>query len=257
VATTDPDLAELDLSELDLAELDAADLELDAAGARERVAAVGHDLLERIGTVREQLKDQAEHARDLRHATATELKGTVDHRLEELEPAVRRARIGFWQALRTLIGALLVLPRMAVRVLGVVADTLQEVTDRGPAVAARVRHITPTHAPSRSDRLRAGARTAAIVGASFSAGAIVGWVLARRRATEVDYQATSFPPPVDTTAPVTDEAATSRNGWRSGDVALAGDVAGEVADTADEGPATGSSSQEPGGSAGTSPDSAP
>jgi hypothetical protein len=250
VATTD-----LDLTAHEHGALDAT--ELDGGRARERVAAVGHDLLDRIGTVREQLKDQAEHARDLRHEAAAELKGTVDDRLEELEPAVRRARIGFWQALRTLIGALLVLPRLAVRILGVVADTLEEVTDRGPAVAARVKQVAGVRPPSRRERLRAGARTAAIVGASFSAGAIVGWLLARRRAAEVAYEPADLPPPAETTAPPAAEVTTSRNGWRSGDVSLAGDVAGDAADLPEDDPATGSAAPESGGSAGTSPDSTP
>lgn len=135
----------------------------------------------------------------------------VDQRWEELEPRRRRAQVGVLGAAQQLLTAVLILPRILVRVLGAVADVTdrlagpgQELTararaaaeigaDRGAELADRARELAtalPVRAEVVTPRTRRRRRLTLIgvLAAGFSAGATVGWLLGRRRVpTEVRY----------------------------------------------------------------------
>lgn len=140
-----------------------------------------------------------------------EVRARVDERWEELEPRRRRAQVGVLTAAQQLVTALLILPRILVRLLGAVADVTdrlagpsQELTararaaaevgaDRGAELADRARDLAaalPVRAEVVTARSRRRRRLTilGVLAAGFSAGAALGWVLGRRRVpAEVRY----------------------------------------------------------------------
>jgi hypothetical protein len=123
-------------------------------------------------------------------ARADEVRDRVPELVDELEPRVRQARIRGWELVRALIGALLVLPRVLVRVLRVLPGAVETAADRSGELADRARHAAARTAPVQRARRRRRKQLALWTAGGFLAGAATGWLLARRRAPEVRYEAT-------------------------------------------------------------------
>jgi hypothetical protein len=154
-------------------------------GAREHAGELGHEVLERAADVRERVPDL----------------------LEDLEPASRRARIKGWELVRTLVGVLLVLPRLVVRLLGALPNVVERAADQGGEVADRARHVASSVPSVRHARRRRQKQLIAWTAGGFVAGAVTGWFLGRRTRPEPIYEATvgdaggATVPTVDLTAP--------------------------------------------------------
>jgi hypothetical protein len=191
VATIDTAQDRLDVLRARLDELDPrerlADLHLRGRleGAREQAGELGHEVLERASEVRER----------------------VPELLEDLEPASRRARIKGWELVRTLIGVLLILPRLLVRLVGVLPNVVERAAEQGGEVADRARHVAGSVPSVRHARRRRQRQLAAWTAGGFVAGAVTGWLLGRRTRPELTYEATvgdaggAPVPTVDLTAP--------------------------------------------------------
>jgi hypothetical protein len=145
----------------------------------------------RVERVRSQLAEEdlgarAQQATELATERAQELEETVRARLEDLEPAARTAELGLWRALRALFGGLAALPALIFTALRAVAGTLDDVADRTDLEerARRAGRLLPDRRPPRVRRRTALLWTAGGVGVGF----VGGWLLARRRASEVVFE---------------------------------------------------------------------
>jgi hypothetical protein len=171
------------------------------------------DLRDRL----EEAREQAEEVRDDVLARAVHVRDDVRERvpavLEDLEPTTRQARIKGWELVRWLIGAVLVVPRMVVRLLGALPDTVERTAEQSSELADRARHAAASVPAVRRLRRRRRAQLAAWTAGGFVVGAAVGWLLGRRSQPEVSYEATqgdtlSEPiPTVNGTAPVSSDPA--------------------------------------------------
>lgn len=141
-----------------------------ARNARKRLDVARHDLADRAGTAQKQLRERLDDV--------------------DLEPQVRRAKIGFWGAIRALVGALVAVPGAAARGLGALSVVADEAAERGSELSARSREIARAVPITRRQRRRARTRTAAWSVGGFvvgvAAGAVGGFLLARRKPELVD-----------------------------------------------------------------------
>jgi hypothetical protein len=183
VATTQTAEDRLRLVREQLQELDLRDRLDDARGRAEHLR---DDALDRAGDVR----DRAEDLRD-------EVRDRVPELLEDLEPAARKAQVTMWVALRHLIAALLVLPRVLVRVLGALPRLVEgaeklfrDAEKQGGELAERARDAAGSVPTVKRLRRRRRTQLAAWTAGGFALGAVTGWLLARRRSTTVAYEAT-------------------------------------------------------------------
>jgi hypothetical protein len=170
--------------------------------------------------LRDRLEGAREHAEEVRDevlARAGHLGEDVRERvpalLEDLEPASRQARIKGWELLRSLVGILFVLPRLLVRLLGVLPGLVDRATEQGGEVADRARHAAASVPAVRHARRRRRTQLVAWTAGGFAVGVLTGWLLGRRARPEVSYEATSGDvtdltvPMVDGAAPVAPDAA--------------------------------------------------
>lgn len=146
--------------------------------------------------IREGLEEITDRANDAREVVTDRYHDLEDELAVEVPRAVRRARVGAWGAARSGLGVLLVLPKLIVRVLGALSTAADhaavlgaDVAERGADVADRGLELAESLPSSRRERRRARVRTAGWFTAGFGAGIVVGWVLARRQATVVTYDA--------------------------------------------------------------------
>jgi hypothetical protein len=162
-----------------------------------------------LGDRLEDARDRAEHLRDDVREQAEHVRELV----EELEPATRQARIKGWELVRQVIGALLVLPRLAVRLLGALPPVVEGAAEQGGELADRARHVAGTVPQVRRHRQRRRLQLAAWTAGGFAAGVVTGWLLARRQPTEMIYESTQgdtdeLPiPDVDATSPFAPDVA--------------------------------------------------
>jgi hypothetical protein len=193
------------------------------------VRATTEALEDRLTALRDQLEEldlrarfddaraRAEHARadvvDRTGAVRDEVRDRVPELVDDLEPAVREARIKGWELLRAVIGALLVLPRLLVRLLGVLPGVVETAAEQGGELAGRARKAASSVPPVQRSRRRRRNQLVACTAGGFVAGAVTGWLLARRRPAEVRYEATGGSsdevavPSVNGAAPVAPDAA--------------------------------------------------
>jgi hypothetical protein len=210
---------------------------------------------DRAATVRRELLDQAEHAREL----GGELRHRAEERWEELEPTARRAtskaKIGGWTALRALIGGLAGLPAVLVRGLGGAAHAADELSERGTELGERARELLHDLPTPRRVRRRQRLRLAVWTGAGFGVGLGLGWFLGRRNAAPVSYgqpqpiTGVEVPPAVrsagETVASRASEVAATASAAASDAAGIAGDAAADIADTvADAGATAGEAARE-------------
>lgn len=132
----------------------------------------------------EPAKERLDEARRRAEAAGEQLRDRSGELREELDPALRRAGISLWEALRVLISALLVLPRMLVRLVGLVARATVAVTAGCEQVAQRTQQVAARIPEPRGVRLRRRVRGGLWLLAAFSAGLGTGWLLARSRSHE-------------------------------------------------------------------------
>jgi hypothetical protein len=164
------------------------------------------DAREHAEEVRDEVVARAVHARD-------DARERVPVLLEDLEPTSRQARIKGWELVRWLVGVVLVVPRLLVRLLGSLPDTVERTAEHGTELADRARHAASSVPPVRRARRRRRVQLAAWTAGGFVAGALVGWLLGRRTTPEVSYEATqgdTLAPPsptVNGAAPVTADPA--------------------------------------------------
>ncbi len=136
--------------------------------ARERL----DDARRRAGSAGEHLKDRSGELR------------------EELDPALRRAGIGLWEAFQVLISALLVLPRLLVRLIGFIARVTVVVTNSCEEVSQRTQQVAARIPEPRGVRARRRVRAGLWLLAAFGTGLGIGWLLARsQRDDELIYDA--------------------------------------------------------------------
>jgi hypothetical protein len=189
-------------------------------GLRDRLQEL--DLRERLEEVhlRDRLEGAREHAEEVRDevlARAVHARDDARERvpglLEDLEPTTRQARIKGWELVRWLVGVALLVPRLLVRLLGSLPDTVERTAEHGTELAERARHAAASVPTVRRARRRRRAQLAAWTAGGFVAGALVGWLLGRRSTPEVSYEATqgdTLAPPtpnVNGAAPVTADPA--------------------------------------------------
>jgi hypothetical protein len=149
----------------------------------DRAGHVRGDVLDRVEHVRDDVVDRAEKVRD-------EVKDRVPELLEDLEPAGRKARIAGWEVLRRSIGVLLLLPRLLVRLLGSLPPLVEGAAQQGSELADRSREVASSVPAVKRRRDRRRTRLALWTAGGFALGVLVGWLLGRRRPTEVGYEAT-------------------------------------------------------------------
>lgn len=159
-----------------------------AKTARTQLSGASHELADRASGARDELGNRADAARE----ALLERFDDVD-----LEPTIRRAKIGFWTSIRAVLGALLAVPRLLVRGLGGLADVADDAAERGSELSersrelsARTRQLARQVPVTASARRRARARTAAWAVGGFAvgalAGAVGGYLLARRQPDLLD-----------------------------------------------------------------------
>jgi F0F1-type ATP synthase assembly protein I len=180
------------------------------------------DLRERLEELdlRERFEDVREHAEEVREEVAARAANARDDArervpalLEDLEPASRQARIRGWELVRWVVGVVLIVPRLLVRLLGNLPDTVERTAEHGTDLADRARHAAASVPTVRRARRRRRTQLAAWTAGGFVAGALVGWLLGRRTTPEVSYEATqgdTLAPPapaVNGAAPVTADPA--------------------------------------------------
>lgn len=176
-----------------------------ASWARE----TGADLTERAGPV---LADRTEQAKEELQRRWQELDEELPVDLETVVPQLER---GLWQVIQTVLGVLLVVPKLVVRALGGLGTLADDVSERGVVVGERAREVAATIPPSKRERRRRRWQVAAWTGAGFGAGLFVGWLVGRREHDMVTYEpaelgahleAAPVPPgPVDRPLDATDE----------------------------------------------------
>jgi hypothetical protein len=161
---------------------------------------------DQVEEVRDEMLARAAHARD-------DVRDGVPALLDDLEPTTRQARIRAWELVRWAVGVLLVVPRLLVRLLGALPDTVERTAEHGTDLADRARHAAASVPAVRRTRRRRRTQLAAWTAGGFVAGAAVGWFLGRRTTPEVSYEATqgdTLAPPlptVDGEAPLTADPA--------------------------------------------------
>lgn len=143
------------------------------------------DAVTRRADLTTELRDRATHVLD----RAEDVRERAPELAEELRPVVRRTEIRALSLLQTLIGGLLFVPRVVVRVLGVLADAVDEVVDRGGDLVERGREVADTLPEARSTRRRRRVKSALWVGAGFAAGFVTGWLVAQRQAEALVHEA--------------------------------------------------------------------
>ncbi len=132
------------------------------------------------------LRDRADQVLE----RADDVRERAPEMIEDLRPVVRRTEIRAWSLLRAATDVLLLVPRIVVRVLGVLADTIDELADRGEHLAERGREVADSLPAARSTRRRRRVRGALWVTGGFAAGFVTGWLVAQRQAEELVYEAT-------------------------------------------------------------------
>jgi len=173
----------------------------DVSRTLEHADEAAHAAAERLATAGQQLRSQASTARDEVRERVDGLRDLVEE--VDIEPAVRRARIGVWQVVRSLAGAVAALARLAPRGLAALSSVVDEASERGAEVSERARELATAVPPSRRDRRRR-------LG--------VGWFLARRSvspgAQDIEQQAAGEDAvgEVSHNGPVTTSAATGDPG---------------------------------------------
>ena len=188
----------------------------DVSRTLEHADEAAHAAAERLATAGQQLRSQASTARDEVRERVDGLRDLVEE--VDIEPAVRRARIGVWQVVRSLAGAVAALARLAPRGLAALSSVVDEASERGAEVSERARELATAVPPSRRDRRRRRLRTAAWAGGGFGVGLGVGWFLARRSvspgAQDIEQQAAGEDAvgEVSHNGPVTTSAATGDPG---------------------------------------------
>ena len=123
-----------------------------------------------------------EQARAHMLESRAELRRRVEDSLEALdwEPAARKVKIRYWEAVRDGIGLLLAGPRGLVGALAALSRAVDDLTDRGNMVAERGRQMTDRIPRSRLDRRRRRMRACTWAIGAFSLGVLLGWVLGVR-----------------------------------------------------------------------------
>ena len=123
-----------------------------------------------------------EQARAQMLESRAELRRRVEDSLEGIdwEPAARKVKIRYWEAVRDGIDLLLAGPRGVVVALGALSRALDDLTDRGNVVAERGRQMTDRIPRSRLERRRRRTRVIASVMGAFSLGVVLGWALGMR-----------------------------------------------------------------------------
>lgn len=149
-----------------------------ASWARE----TGADLAERAGPV---LAERTEQAKGDLHRRWQELEEELPVDLETVVPRLER---GLWQAIRTALGVLLIVPKLLLRALGGLGTLADDVSERGLVVGERAREVAAAVPPSKRERRRGCWRTAAWTGTGFGVGLFVGWLVGRREQTMVTYE---------------------------------------------------------------------
>jgi hypothetical protein len=103
----------------------------------------------------------------------------------DLEPRIRQAKIGFWTAVRAVVGALVAVPGLVTRGLGSLSDVADDAVERGTELSTRSRRLARSIPVTKAGRRRARARTAAWAAGGFAVGAaagvVAGYVLGQRR----------------------------------------------------------------------------
>jgi hypothetical protein len=151
-----------------------------------------HDVRERAGEVRDLAADVRDDVREL----ADDVRGDVQDRVPEfLEPVARQAQLQWWELLRQVVGALLVLPRLLVRGLGALPDVVDRLSDlfgsaaeQGGELADRARDAASSVPTVRRLRRRRRTQLAAWTAGGFALGAVTGWLLGRRQRAEMMYE---------------------------------------------------------------------
>lgn len=130
-----------------------------------------------------------EQARARMLENRAELRRRLEESLEgvEWEPAARRVKIRYWEAVRDGIGVLLAGPRGLVSALGALSRMVDDATDRGSLLAERGLTYTDRLPRSRAGRRRSRLRLVGWALGGFSLGFLLGWVLGSR----------PQPPPLD------------------------------------------------------------
>ncbi len=131
----------------------------------------------------DELRDRAEDLRDRAEDVSTAVRDGVD----DLGPLLRRTVINVLEAFQAVLRVVLALPRLAVKLLGllrVAAVHAEDARERGHELTERARDRARAIPPSRRGRWANRARTVGLFGGGFAAGAAVGWLLASRRAPE-------------------------------------------------------------------------
>jgi hypothetical protein len=184
---------------------------------------------ERVATLREQLRefdlrdvrDRAAEVRDL----AADVRDDVwdlaldvgedvrDRVPEDLEPVARQARIRWWELVRQVVGALLVLPRLLVRGIGALpslvdgaADLLGGAAEQGGELADRAREAASSVPTVRRMRRRRRTQLAAWTAGGFALGALTGWLLGRRQRAAMLYEPVSVDDHLSTLGEATEGA---------------------------------------------------
>jgi hypothetical protein len=148
------------------------------------------DLRARLDEVRSRAEDVRDDVVDRSGAVRDEVRDRVPELVDDLEPAVREARIKGWELLRAVIGALLVLPRVLVRVLGALPGVVETAAAQGGELAGRARKAASAVPPVQRSRRRRRNQLLACTAGGFVVGAVTGWLVARRQPAEDRSEAT-------------------------------------------------------------------
>jgi hypothetical protein len=127
--------------------------------------------------------------------------------LEQAPPAdevVTRSRIGLWEFVRTAVATAIAALRLVVRLLDRASSFVAVAEQRGEELGTqlggrahdlgeRARDVAHQLPPSRRARRRNRLRLVGVAGASFGAGAAVGYLLASRQGQTVVYEPAGVP----------------------------------------------------------------
>jgi hypothetical protein len=150
------------------------------------------DVRDRAGDVRDLAADIRDDVRDLAVDVRSDVRDRVPGLLEDLEPVARQAQIRWWELVRQVVSALLVLPRLLVRGLGALPGVVGSLTDlfggaaqQGGELAERARDAASSVPTLRRMRRRRRTQLAAWTAGGFALGALTGWLLGRRQRAEM------------------------------------------------------------------------
>jgi hypothetical protein len=124
------------------------------------------------GTV-SQLTDRLEPARERARVGAEHARDRAADVIDDIEPVAAGALRRLFRTIRSLVGALMVVPQVLAGLLGLVSRGLGGVADRGRLLAAKVEEPA-------SLRRRRRARAVGLVAGGFGAGFVTGWILHAR-----------------------------------------------------------------------------